>query len=125
MINNLAHTLSNPHYTGKGDWLVNKFEDFAYHEVAHAVDDKTGYMDTHGSEPDHGGWEKSSRDEVVKLACGAKGFYAAFPSYPREFLRRYLEIAGVKKKPESNDELLSVGRRRSRTPRRFRTSRRS
>ncbi|MGE0859350.1 MAG: hypothetical protein AB7P42_09600 [Gammaproteobacteria bacterium] len=91
MVNNVKHTINNIHHTGKGSLIVDEFQDFAYHEVAHAVDDKTGYMDTHGKQPDHGGWEPSSREEVLKIAGEALGFYADFAGAPHAFLRAFLE----------------------------------
>ncbi len=40
------------------------------HEVGHAVDDKSGYMRGHASNPDYGGWEEwDNPDEVAKVAC--------------------------------------------------------
>ncbi|MBX9604670.1 MAG: hypothetical protein K2Y51_00505 [Gammaproteobacteria bacterium] len=107
MFNNLKHTIGNPHYTGKGDWLVNEFQDFAYHEVAHAVDDKTGFMDKNGTATAYGGWKKSNEIEALTAGAEAKGFFAAFPQYPRSFLFNYLQSVARNRKPAPGTKAVS------------------
>lgn len=100
MINNVGHTLANIHHTGKGSVIVDEFQDFAYHEIAHAVDDKTGYMDSHGKQADHGGWKESSRAEAINVAGAELGFFDDFAGCPHAFLRAFLDDSAKGKQPK-------------------------
>lgn len=90
---------------------VNTFSHTTLHELGHSVDDKDGFMGTHGKLASYGGWEVHTIDELADVAGTAKKFYAlGDQGLPIAFLRELLKctLAGQSWKAPPPDVLKSL-----------------
>jgi hypothetical protein len=71
------------------------FDWTTYHEIAHAVDDRRGFMSSNGAKPDFGGWVKygGNIEPIAKAIQGDSRFKANGKSYDLEYIKKLLSGA--------------------------------
>lgn len=72
---------------------INQFDATVLHEIGHSVDEKKGFMTTHGAESQYGGWLKHTQDEVAEKIGLESGFFSEFHGQSRPMLKAYLHQA--------------------------------
>lgn len=77
----------------KGSKKLDAFNHVTLHEIGHGVDEKEGFMSSHGSTTAYGGWLEHSIEEVADVIGAETGFYNEFKAQPRALLRTYLTCA--------------------------------
>lgn len=76
------------------------FDFVTLHEVGHSVDDNKGqFMNTNGSNPLYGGWQKHTVQEVAEIVRNGKSFQQDFRDLSPGFLDAYLVAVLSKKAP--------------------------
>ncbi len=83
--------------------VVSYFDHTTLHEIAHAVDDRLGYMASHGKDKANGGWKEETIDGIVGIVATDKGFLDDFKQ-PKSLLLNYLNkvLTSGKAEPQNN-----------------------
>ena len=77
----------------KGEKPPTAFDWTTLHEIGHAVDENTKFMDRNMKNPDFGAWRNETPESIAERAAVRKEFLAAFKDravYPENFLKKYL-----------------------------------